>query len=659
MSELNPMSGETLDLTKENIEKLKELFPEVLTEDQIDFEKLRLVLGEEVNDKPEKYSFTWNGKNKAIKLSQQLSTGTLRPNKEKSKNWDTTENLYIEGDNFEVLKLMQKSYTSKIKMIYIDPPYNTGNDFIYKDDYKDNIHNYFEQTSQVDSDGNRLSTNTESSGRFHTHWLNMMYPRLILSKNLLKKDGLIFISINDKELSSLKTLMNEVYGEANYIATLIWDKNHSAQAGIFKTYHEYVLVYSKNRHLIKSANAIEKDIFEAGAQKKESGRHSLSEFTFPKGTRFDAPDGTIIAGKLEGIEGTEVISGRLIARNGKTTEEVTLKAGYTQRNQMEQYFYGDRETLRDTKGQKIIEFYLNSTGKVQIVKQRDVIIPQTTQKFGTQSQASNYLSNLMGTEQSPFDSPKPVNMIKDFILWFTQDDDIILDFFSGSGTTAESVFHSNLNDLGNRSFILVSLPEDLDESYKLVEKDARATVKTAINYLNKLDRPHKLTELAIERIKLAGKRILTSKPEINSKLDAGFKVFKLDTSNIRKWNINSDDIEESLFSMEKNFVEGRSHEDIVYEVLLKIGLDLNTPFEKTVVDGSSVYNVALGNVYVVLGENIAQEVANYIADKQKEYENENPSVVFNDNGFLNDNEKLNSIEILKNNGFNEEQLMSI
>lgn len=490
----------------------------------------------------------------------------------------------------------------------------------------------------------------------------MMYPRLILSKNVLKKDGLIFISINDKELSSLKTLMNEVYGETNYIATLIWDKNHSAQAGIFKTYHEYVLVYSKNKHLIRSANAIEKDIFEAGAQKKESGRHSLSEFTFPKGTRFDAPDGTIITGKLEGIEGTEVISGRLIARNGKTTEEVTLKAGYTQRNQMEQYFYGDRETLRDTKGQKIIEFYLNSTGKVQIVKQRDVIIPQTTQKFGTQSQASNYLSNLMGTEQSPFDSPKPINMIKDFILWFTQDDDIILDFFSGSGTTAESVFHSNLIDLGNRSFILVSLPEDLDESYELVEKDARATVKTAINYLDKLDKPHKphkLTELAIERIKLAGKKILTSNPETKSKLDTGFKAFKLDTSNIRKWNINSDNMEESLFAMQNNFVDGRTHADIVYEVFLKLGLDLNIPFEESKINESTVYDIALGNVYVVLGENITQEVANYLADKQKDYENENPSVVFNDNGFVSDNEKLNSIEILKNKGFNEEQLMSI
>lgn len=189
MSELNPMSGETLDLTKENIEKLKELFPEALSEDQIDFEKLRLILGDEVNDKPEKYSFTWNGKQNAIKLAQQPSTGTLRPNKEKSKNWDTTENLYIEGDNLEVLKLLQKSYAEKIKVIYIDPPYNTGNDFVYNDDFKDNIQNYFEQTGQTDNEGNRLSTNVESSGRFHTDWLNMMYPRLLLSKNLLKENG--------------------------------------------------------------------------------------------------------------------------------------------------------------------------------------------------------------------------------------------------------------------------------------------------------------------------------------------------------------------------------------------------------------------------------------------------------------------------------------
>src|SRR5699024_5562173 len=206
MSELNPMSGETLDLTKENIEKLKDLFPEILTENQIDFEKLRLILGDEVNDHPEKYSFTWNGKQNAIKLAQQPSTGTLRPNKEKSKNWDTTENLYIEGDNLEVLKLLQKSYAGKIKVIYIDPPYNTGNDFVYKDNFKDNIRNYFEQTGQVDSEGERLSTNPESSGRFHTDWLNMMYPRLVLSKKLLTDGGVIFISIDDHELTQLKMI---------------------------------------------------------------------------------------------------------------------------------------------------------------------------------------------------------------------------------------------------------------------------------------------------------------------------------------------------------------------------------------------------------------------------------------------------------------------
>src|SRR5699024_7658367 len=220
MSELHPMSGETLDLTQENIEKLKELFPEILTENQIDFEKLRLILGDEVNDHPEKYSFTWNGKQNAIKLAQQPSTGTLRPNKEKSKNWEDTENLYIEGDNLEVLKLLQKSYAGKIKVIYIDPPYNTGNDFIYKDKFKDNIKNYFEQTEQVDSEGSKYSTNVESSGRFHTDWLNMMYPRLALAKSLLTDDGIIFISIDENEYPNLRKIMNEIFGEHNYRNTL-------------------------------------------------------------------------------------------------------------------------------------------------------------------------------------------------------------------------------------------------------------------------------------------------------------------------------------------------------------------------------------------------------------------------------------------------------
>src|SRR5690625_5038523 len=289
MSKLN---GETLNVEEMNIEKLIELFPEVNTDGKIDFDKLKQILGDYVDDSDERYRFVWNGKGEALRLSQTPSMGTLRPSKEDSKDWDNTENLYIEGDNLEVLKLLQKSYFNKVKMIYIDPPYNTGGDFVYKDNFKDNIQNYKKVTGQVDVEGNSTTTNREYSGRYHTDWLNMMYPRLRLARNLLTDDGVIFISIDDNEVHNLVKIADEVFGEDNFIATLICDRNHSAQAWIFKVYHEYILVYAKKEKNLNVPKSLTNEHFEAGAMKKQSSRHPMQNFVFPKGTRFDAPDGT-------------------------------------------------------------------------------------------------------------------------------------------------------------------------------------------------------------------------------------------------------------------------------------------------------------------------------------------------------------------------------
>jgi len=246
-------SGESLDIVSENVSKLKELFPEIVTEDKIDFDKLKEVLGKYIENDNERYNFTWKGKSAALSLAQTPSTGTLRPCKEESKKWDTTENLYIEGDNLEVLKLLQKSYYSKIKMIYIDPPYNTGNDFVYPDDYKDNLYHYLEMTGQVDSEGFKVSTNTDSSGRYHTNWLNMMYPRLRLARNLLTDKGLIFISIDDNEIHNLRMVLNETFGEDNFIGQFVWRKKVGAGAdsNLFFRQHEYILLYGKNTEHIK------------------------------------------------------------------------------------------------------------------------------------------------------------------------------------------------------------------------------------------------------------------------------------------------------------------------------------------------------------------------------------------------------------------------
>lgn len=458
------MRMESIDMTAQNIDKIAALFPNCITETvdengklkrAINFELLRQMLSADVLEGDEAYEFTWVGKKAAIVEANRPIRKTLRPCKEESVNWDTTENLYIEGDNLEALKLLQESYLGSIKMIYIDPPYNTGNDFIYNDDFKISSSDYSEEIGEYDEDGYRLFKNTDSNGRFHSDWTSMIYSRLMLSRNLLTHDGVVFISINDKEISGLKDICNEIFGESNFLATLIWDKNHSAQAGIFKVYHEYILVYCKDIMNIKTPKSIEHDLFEAGAMKKVSGRHSASEFTFPAGTRFDAPDDTILEGIYGDTEKVEVTKGRLIAKNGKTLEDVTLKAGFTQANQMKQFFYGDKDSLVDSQGQKIVEFYFNSTGKIKIVKERSVESPQTTCHYGTQGTASTELANLFDLDESPFSSPKPVSMLKDFIIRFMNDGDTILDFFSGSATTAHAVFEANVQNNMKVKYILV------------------------------------------------------------------------------------------------------------------------------------------------------------------------------------------------------------
>ncbi|MEE6686664.1 site-specific DNA-methyltransferase [Limosilactobacillus fermentum] len=655
---LEEVSSHSLDITEQNIEKLKELFPEVLTEKKIDFDKLRLILGDEVETAPERYSFTWNGKKQAMQLAQQPTVATLKPNKAKSKNWDETQNLYIEGDNLEVLKILQKSYANKVKLIYLDPPYNTGHDFVYQDNFHDTIKNYLEETGQVDSDGHKYSHNSETSGRFHTDWLDMIYPRLKLGRNLLTDDGLIFISISDDEVSNLLNVMDELFGETNHLATLIWDKNHSAQAGRFKVYHEYVVVYAKNVNEIGHANSENNELFEAGAMKKASGRHSLGEFTFPKGTRFDAPDGKEIVGKTDGVESIEVVSGILKAENGKTTEDVTIRAAYTQINQMQQYFYGDRDGLVDTKGQEIVEFYLNSAGKVKVVKRRSAESPQTTQRWGSQGPVSTKLAELFGVPDSPFDSPKPVGMMKTFIDWYTEDEDIIMDFFSGSGSTAESVMETTASGQ-LRKYILVSLPENLDDALKVAQKDAVKTLETAIDVLDKLGRPHVLTEIAEERIKLAGEKIAKGENVNEDTFDPGFKVFELSKSNIKKWNAKPKDLNEQFELLANNFEEGSKSIDVVYEIMLKQGLDLTYPIREIKVGDAVVYDIAFGAMFVVLGDKITSEVAGHIMKQIADEEAENSVVVLQDEKFINDSEKLNTIEQLNASGIQYNDILSI
>lgn len=622
----HPLS-QSENIVENNIEKLKELFPEIITEGKIDFKVLQKVLGEEVEEGEEYYRFTWAGKANARREAQKPSTGTLRPAPEESVDWDTTQNLYIEGDNLEVLKLLQKSYANKVKMIYIDPPYNTGKDFVYKDNYKDNLRNYQEVTGQLDEAGNRLSTNSDSDGRYHSNWLNMIYPRLLLSRNLLKDDGVILISLDDHEDYNMRKVCNEVFGEDNYITTLIWNKQHSQQQGVFKKYHEYVIVYSKNSKNIKNISG-GKGIITAGAMKRISRANPESTFSFPKGVRIEAEDGKTFEGTFGGSEQVTVVDGVFKAENGVTKYPITLSAGWTQKDQMDRFFKG--EEVFDTKGQKVLEFYFSSTGKIKCRKERTKITPSTLlKKYGMVSEQTAYLKKLMG--ESIFDNPKPVGMLDEFVSWFCDsENDIVMDYFSGSGTIGDAVFRND----NNINFICVQLPELID--------DSSDSGKLAL----KLDYK-KITDIAKERLRLVSNEVKNDKNK-----DLGFKVFKLDTSNIKAWDGNPEELEQNLFDAQDNIKEDRSEHDVLYEILLKYGLDLTLPIEEKVIEGKTVFNVGFGSLFICLGDDLTSKVAQGIGEWKEELQPEVCRVIFKDAGFT-DVEKTNSVQTLKRFGITE------
>lgn len=645
MDKLRMMS---MDNVQMNVEKIQKLFPDAVTEVlrdgkptlAIDFDVLKQELSAElIDDKEERYQMTWPDKKKSILLANTPVSATLRPCKEESVDFDHTQNLYIEGDNLDVLKLLQETYLGKIKMIYIDPPYNTGNDFVYNDDFRVDSEEWNEVSGDYDEQGNRLFQNTESNGRFHTDWLNMIYPRLKVAKDLLSDDGIIFISINDKEIQNLKRIVGEIFGERNEIATLIWDKNHSAQAGIYKVYHEYVLVYSKNIENISKPTSLKKDIFEAGAMKKVSGRHPACEFTFPAGTRFDAPDGTIIEGAYGNSERVIITKGKLIAKDRKLAEDVTLLAGFTQANQMEQYFYGNRETLVDSQGQKIVEFFFNSSGKIKILKERSVETPQTTCKFGTQGNASNELAALFELKECPFSSPKPVVMLTDFIKRFTGKDDIVFDFFSGSATTAHAVMNINAEENRNLKYILVQLPENLDESLRMAKKDAVRTLEVAINLLDSIKKPHTICEIGKERIRRAGKKIKDEHLSATS-LDVGFRVLKLDSSNMKDVYYKPSDYSQGfLDQLEDNIKADRTPLDLLFQVMLDLGKPLSAKIEEREIAGKKVFVVDDNDLVACFDSNVTEDVVKTIAQMKPLY------AVFRDSGLSSDSVGANFDQI--------------
>lgn len=642
----NPLS-KSKDLVAENIEKLKELFPEIVTEGKIDFKVLQSVLGEEIEEGEEYYRFTWAGKAQARREAHKPSTGTLRPAKDESVNWDTTQNLYIEGDNLEVLKLLQKSYAGKVKMIYIDPPYNTGKDFVYKDNYKDNLKNYQELTGQIDSEGNKLTTNSESEGRYHSNWLNMIYPRLRLARNLLQDDGVIFISIGDNEVDNLKKVCHEIFGEDNFIGCAgRISKKANNQGDYWAPNFDYLLTYSRKREFCvpffgginySSYNQIE-ELGQRKGEKYQLVRLYMTSLDPMRGCNnqryfIECPDGSFVIPPGETFP-SEIKDGSNVApKSGKDKVWRWSFKSYLEKKDQIVVKKVKSSNLIDEKGNPA---YWNVFTKTYL---NDVIEKSS-------ATPNNFIENHINQSSShelkklniPFDFAKPSSLI-DFLseTCRVEKNDIVLDFFSGSGTTAHSVLSQNIKDSGDRKFILVQLPENNDynsDEYKAGFKN--------------------ICEIGKERIRRVAKKIAEENPEKAKDLDLGFKVFKLDSSNLKAWdgNISEQELKEALSGFVDNIKDDRTEDDVLFEILLKYGLDLTLPIEQKTIDGKTVYNVGLGALFICLADNINTKVAEGIGEWKQELKPEICRVVFKDNGF-NDVEKTNSIQTLIRFGITE------
>lgn len=605
---MDKLKMQTANKADENFKKLAKLFPNAVTEtiDRITGEVVRAidkdVLMQEINTKvvdgnEERYQFTWPDKKKSILLANAPINKTLRPCREESVDFDNTENLYIEGDNLEVLKLLQETYLGKIKMIYIDPPYNTGNDFVYEDDFSQTAEEYSANSGQFDDAGNRLVKNLDSNGRFHTDWLNMIYPRLKLAKDLLRDDGVIFISIDDNEIDSLKNICNEIFGARNLVAEIPWQSRASIQNDTdFSVNHEYICVYAKNRRQenrrLKENNYLEwhsKDSFVCKPLPLDKAKFDNPD-NDPRGLwkadPFDAPN---VRPNL-----TYVIT------NPLTGEQHLPPRGRHWRISQEKF----SSALADGR----IIFGKNGTGRPQMKsfyeeKKEFGSIDNSwfsAERVGTTTNGTKEVMNLFDGKPY-FDKPKPTTLLSKLIdLANVSDGEIILDFFSGSATTAQAVMQLNAEDGGNRKFIMVQLPEETDEKSEAYKA----------GYKN-------ICEIGKERIRRAAKKIAEENPE--AKFDGGFRVLKCDSSNMKEVYYNPAEYEPTLFlSLEDNIKEDRTPEDLLFQVMLDLGVLLSSKIEETTIAGKKVFNVEDNYLIACFDEDITDVVITEIA-KQKPY----------------------------------------
>jgi adenine-specific DNA-methyltransferase len=629
-----PEYPESLDLksasiSEDRIQQLKQVVPEAFTENgYIDIEKLKTALGEHVDEQEERFGLQWPGKRDCFKVIQEPAKGTLQPAPEESEDWDNTKNLFIEGDNLEVLKLLQKSYYGKVKMIYIDPPYNTGNEFIYPDDYKENLNTYLAYTGQVNEEGYKFSTNTETEGRYHSNWLNMMYPRLFMARNLLKDDGVIFISIDDHEVANLRSACNEIFGEENFLATICWQKKYtrSNDAKAFSTTHEYILAFTKN-----SAD------FQIGLlpRDEEQNKSYRNPDTDSRGP-WKATPLTVKTASESYIYPITLPSGRTVyppkGRSwmySKEAFEEDKKAGNI-------WFGKDGDNIPAKKS------FLSE------VKKGVVPITLWDYKFAGHNHEANNEAKALGFE-GYFDNPKPTKLIKQLIqVSGAKDDDILLDFFSGSSSTADSTLQLNRQDSQNRRFIMVQLPEPIKESSEAFKE----------GYTN-------IADISKERIKRVIKKTkedpnknghsnqegLFPKEEAKDQTvnvtDLGFRVFKLDQSNFKEWEGSAKDqpVEEQLKLNVDHVRSGSSEEQMLYEILLKSGYPLTVPIDTLELANKKVYSIVDSTMLICLEDALNEAVIIAMAEKKPN------KVVVLDKGFNGQDElKTNAVQIMKSHG---------
>lgn len=606
---MGKLNGETLNLTQLNIEKLKELFPNIVTDGKIDFDKLRLILGDNVDDSNEKYQFSWKGKADTIRFSQTPSTGTLLACKEKSVNWNTTENMYIEGDNLEVLKLLQKTYYGKIKMIYIDPPYNTGHDFVYKDNFVNSIFKYKELTNT------KLNANPEGNGRFHTDWLNMMYPRILLASKLLSDDGVLFISMADTELKNLLNICEEIFSKNN-IEIFVWKKKSSAgnTEKIIGVLTEYIVCCFKN---------------------KEKG-----SFNFKKIERTYNFKDDIGPYNLEGVEKSNLGT---YARPTMLFDVIDPKTGKVFKPGKDLRWTIGKETFDSMikKGQIYFDYKNSKVKRIkrpQDYEESENVFYNLLDNHGSLGSAKDELEKILGNREI-FDTPKPVLLMSELLKIGLRKDSIVLDFFSGSATLAHAVMKENAEDGGKRKFIMVQLPEKLDET----SEGYKAGYKN-------------ICDIGEERIRKAGKIIYNELKEkydnagllstecINpDTLDFGFKVFKLESTNIKPWDGSYKVDEQTIFDFNDTIKEGRTNLDVAYEIMLKYGI-FNMPLKEIIINNKTMYSVGEGYMIICLDNDITANDVSEIAIYKPH------CVVFREKGFADDNEKINATYTLERLG---------